>query len=118
MPREGQSLYIRPTIGTSIIRVRASDKYLFFIILSPVGAYFKNGFSAARILVETEYSRASQGGTGYTKFCGNYGASLKAGQAAQVNGYDQVLWLDACGHKYVEEVGSMNIFANRLKLVT
>jgi branched-chain amino acid aminotransferase len=113
VPRgEGQSLYIRPTyMGVDpIIRVRASDKYLFFIILSPVGAYFKNGFSAARILVETEYSRASQGGTGYTKFCGNYGASLKAGQAAQVNGYDQVLWLDACGHKYVEEVGSMNIF--------
>lgn len=113
VPRgEGQSLYIRPTyIGIDpVIRVRASDKYLFFIILSPVGAYFKNGFSAARILVEDTYSRACKGGTGYTKFCGNYGASLKAGERAQANGYDQVLWLDACEHKYVEEVGSMNIF--------
>lgn len=113
IPRgEGQSLYIRPTfVGVEpVIKVRASDKYLFFIILSPVGAYFARGFSAARILVEDEYSRAAIGGTGYTKACGNYGASLKAGEKAAKGGYDQVLWLDACHHRYVEEVGSMNIF--------
>lgn len=109
---EGQSLYIRPTyVGIDpMIKVHASDKYLFFIILSPVGAYFKGGFSAARILVEEEFSRAAKGGTGFTKACGNYGASLRAGEKAVEGGYDQVLWLDACHHKYVEEVGSMNIF--------
>lgn len=108
---EGQSLYIRPTyVGIDpMIKVHASDKYLFFIILSPVGAYFKGGFSAARILVEEEFS-AAKGGTGFTKACGNYGASLRAGEKAVEGGYDQVLWLDACHHKYVEEVGSMNIF--------
>ena len=109
---EGQSLYIRPTyVGIDpVIKVHASDKYLFFIILSPVGAYFKGGFSAARILVEEEFSRAAKGGTGFTKACGNYGASLRAGEKAVEGGYDQVLWLDSCHHKYVEEVGSMNIF--------
>lgn len=109
---EGQSLYIRPTyVGVDpMIKVHASSKYLFFIILSPVGAYFERGFSAARILVEDEFSRAARGGTGFTKACGNYGASLKAGEKAAKSGYDQVLWLDACDHKYVEEVGSMNIF--------
>lgn len=109
---EGQSLYIRPTyVGVDpIIKVRASDKYLFYIILSPVGAYFKGGFKAARIFVEEEYVRAARGGTGSIKACGNYGASLKGGQKALDSGYDQVLWLDACHHKYVEEVGSMNIF--------
>jgi branched-chain amino acid aminotransferase len=113
IPRgEGQSLYIRPTyVGIDpVIKVHASDKYLFFIILSPVGAYFEGGFSAARILVEDEFSRAAKGGTGFTKACGNYGASLRAGEKAAMSGYDQVLWLDACHHKYVEEVGSMNIF--------
>jgi branched-chain amino acid aminotransferase len=106
------SLYIRPTIFASdpFLGVRASHTYRFFIILSPVGAYYPEGFNPVKILVETEHVRAVPGGTGEAKTLGNYAASLLAGQKAHDAGFTQVLWLDGVERKYIEEVGSMNIF--------
>ena len=107
----GTSLYIRPTMIAvdPYLGVRPSNKYLFYIILSPVGAYYKNGFSPVKIFISDEYVRSAPGGTGEAKTGGNYAASLKASMDAAALGYDQVLWLDAVERKYVEEVGSMNI---------
>ena len=109
---EGTSLYIRPTmIATDpFLGVRASHTYRFFIILSPVGAYYPEGFNPVKILVTREHVRAVRGGVGDTKTMGNYAASLLAGEKAHEEGYTQVLWLDGVEQKYVEEVGSMNIF--------
>jgi branched-chain amino acid aminotransferase len=106
------SLYIRPTIYAAdpFLGVRASYTYRFFIILSPVGAYYPEGFNPVRILVETEHVRAVPGGTGEAKTIGNYAASLLAGQKAHDAGFTQVLWLDGVERKYIEEVGAMNIF--------
>lgn len=108
----GTSLYIRPTIIATdpYLGVRASDTYIFFIILSPVGPYYAAGFNPISIYVEDEYVRAVRGGTGFVKAAGNYAASLLAGSNAKLKGYAQVLWLDGIEHKYVEEVGAMNIF--------
>ncbi len=109
---DGTSLYIRPTlIGTGdTLGVHPADDYLFFIILSPVSAYFKEGFKPISLYVEDYYIRAAVGGVGNAKTGGNYAASLLAGAKAQQKGFSQVLWLDACEKKYVEEVGAMNIF--------
>lgn len=109
---EGTSLYIRPTIIATdpYLGVRASHTYRFFIILSPVGAYYPEGFNPVKILVTREHVRAVRGGVGDTKTLGNYAASLLAGEKAHQAGYTQVLWLDGIEQKYVEEVGSMNIF--------
>ena len=106
------SLYIRPfTIATeAVLGVKASSKYLFAIICSPSGAYYEEGMSPVKIYVEDEYVRATPGGTGYIKCGGNYAASIIAGEKAHKMGYSQVLWLDGVERKYVEEVGSMNIF--------
>jgi branched-chain amino acid aminotransferase len=106
------SLYIRPTIFASdpFLGVRASHTYRFFIILSPVGAYYPEGFNPVKILVEREHVRAVPGGTGEAKTLGNYAASLLAGQKAHEAGFTQVLWLDGLERKNIEEVGSMNIF--------
>jgi branched-chain amino acid aminotransferase len=108
----GTSLYIRPAmIATDpYLGVRASFTYRFFIILSPVGAYYAEGFDPVKILVTRDHVRAVRGGVGDTKTMGNYAASLLAGQEAHDAGYTQVLWLDGVEQKYVEEVGSMNIF--------
>src|SRR5690625_262529 len=108
----GTSLYIRPfVIATeSSLNVAASTSYRFMIILSPVGSYYKEGINPVRILVENEYIRAVAGGTGTAKTAGNYAASLKAQETAEENDYAQVLWLDGVEKKYVEEVGSMNVF--------
>jgi branched-chain amino acid aminotransferase len=108
----GTSLYIRPTIIATdpFLGVRASSSYRFFIILSPVGAYYKEGFNPVKIWVTKDHVRAVRGGVGHVKTAGNYAASLYAGEEAQKNGYTQVLWLDGVEQKYVEEVGSMNIF--------
>jgi branched-chain amino acid aminotransferase len=92
------------------VGVRASHIYRFFIILSPVGAYYKEGFNPVKIWVTKEHVRAVRGGVGHVKTAGNYAASLLAGDKAQKAGYSQVLWLDGVEQKYVEEVGSMNIF--------
>lgn len=108
----GTSLYLRPTlIGTEgFLGVRASKKFLFFIILSPVGAYYPDGMKPVRIWVEKDYIRAAPGGLGAVKAGANYAASLFAAADAQKRGYAQVLWLDAIEHKYCEEVGVMNLF--------
>jgi len=107
----GTSLYIRPTIVATdpFLGVRASHTYRFFIILSPVGAYYPEGFNPVKIMVTRDYVRAVRGGLGDTKTLGNYAASLLAGEKAHEAGYTQVLWLDGIEQKYVEEVGSMNI---------
>jgi branched-chain amino acid aminotransferase len=106
------SLYIRPTILATdpFLGVRASHTYRFFIILSPVGAYYPEGFNPVRIWVTEDHVRAVRGGIGEAKTLGNYAASLLAGQKAHDAGFTQVLWLDGVERKYVEEVGSMNIF--------
>lgn len=108
----GTSLYIRPTIIATdpFLGVRASHTYRFFIILSPVGAYYPEGFNPVKIMVTRDHVRAVRGGVGDTKTMGNYAASLLAGEKAHRQGYTQVLWLDGIEQKYVEEVGSMNIF--------
>lgn len=109
---EGASLYIRPTmIGVEpVLGVRSSASFYFFIILSPVGPYYAEGFNPTKIYVSDEHVRAVRGGVGNVKTAGNYAASLLTTQQAKKAGYTQVLWLDACEHKYVEEVGTSNIF--------
>lgn len=108
----GTSLYIRPFVfaNDESLGVHAAHQYKFMIILSPSGAYYAHGFAPVALKVEHEYVRASKGGTGAYKVVGNYAASIKAGEDAARAGYDQVLWLDGVERKYVEEVGSMNIF--------
>jgi len=108
----GTSLYIRPTmIATEpALGVHPASEYLFFIVVGPVGAYYPQGFSPTKIFVSEEYVRAAAGGTGFTKAAGNYAASLYASRIATNMGYTQVLWLDAKEKKYVEEVGTSNIF--------
>jgi branched-chain amino acid aminotransferase len=110
--QRGASLYIRPTvIGTeAALGIKPSDSYLFYIILSPVGPYFKEGFNPVSLWVSDAYSRAGSGGTGEAKTGGNYAGSLLATREASQKGYSQVLWLDAGEHRFVEEVGAMNIF--------
>jgi branched-chain amino acid aminotransferase len=108
----GTSLYIRPTIvATDVyLGVRASKTYRFFIILSPVGAYYPEGFNPVKIWVTKRHVRAVRGGIGEAKTPGNYAASLYASERAVQDGFTQVLWLDGVEQRYVEEVGSMNIF--------
>ncbi len=110
--KPGTALYIRPTIVATrvMLGVHASTEYLFFIILSPVGSYYAHGLEPTKLLVEDFYVRSAIGGTGEAKCLGNYAASMKAGEEAEKKGFDQVLWLDAKDKKYVEEVGSMNMF--------
>ncbi len=108
----GTSLYIRPTIIATdpFLGVRASHTYRFFIIFSPVGAYYAEGFNPIKIWVSKTHVRAVRGGLGENKAAANYAASLYAGEQAHKNGYTQVLWLDGVEQTFVEEVGSMNIF--------
>lgn len=109
---EGTSLYIRPFIIATepYLGVAASKQYKFIIILSPVGSYYEAGINPVKIAVETEYIRAIKGGTGEVKTAGNYASSLIAQEESLANGYEQVLWLDGMEKKYIEEVGSMNVF--------
>ncbi|MCB0714173.1 MAG: branched-chain amino acid aminotransferase [Ignavibacteriae bacterium] len=108
----GTALYIRPTLiaTENMLGVRPANEYRMFIITSPVGSYYARGMAPTRILVEERYSRVPEGGTGAAKTAGNYAASLKASAEARKLGYDQVLWLDAKEHRYIEEVGTMNVF--------
>ena len=108
----GTSLYIRPFVISTqaYLGVAPSTKYKFMIILSPVGAYYKEGINPIKIAVESEFVRAVKGGTGEAKTAGNYASSLKAQNIVAEKGYAQVLWLDGLEKKYIEEVGSMNVF--------
>lgn len=102
------SLYIRPFMFATdeMIGVKPSDTYKFMILLSPTGPYYS---APMRIYVEEYYVRAVRGGIGFAKAAGNYASSLKATTVAKEKGYDQVLWTDAFEHKYVQEIGTMNV---------
>ncbi len=107
----GTSLYIRPTIIASepFLGVRPSREYIYFVIISPVGAYYPEGINPVKIKVIDKYVRAVPGGLGEAKTSANYAASLYAAEEAKHEGFTQVLWLDAVHRKYIEEVGTMNI---------
>lgn len=106
---EGSAMYIRPLMFATdeMVGVKASDTYKFMIICLPVGPYYPKPI---KLLVEPHYIRAAQGGVGEAKTAGNYAAALYPSKLAREQGYDQVLWLDAVHHKFVQEVGTMNIF--------
>ncbi len=110
--KKGSSLYIRPfVIATEpSLNVKPSSEFKFIIILSPVGAYYKEGLNPVKIWIEDEYVRAVRGGIGEAKTGGNYAASMLSQEKAHDAGFSQVLWLDGIEHKYIEEVGAMNIF--------
>ena len=107
--QEDHALYIRPFMFSSdeMIGVRPSENYKFMILLSPSGPYYS---APMRIYVEEQYVRAVPGGVGYAKAAGNYGGAMYATAQAKLKGYDQVLWMDAIEHKYVQECGTMNVF--------
>lgn len=109
---EGTSLYIRPFIISldPFLGVRSALTYRFMIILSPSGMYYPQGIEPVPIYVEETFVRTIKGGTGEAKTPGNYAASIKAQEIAHDKGFIQVLWLDGKEHKYIEEVGSMNVF--------
>lgn len=109
---KGEALYIRPFIFgmDPFLGVNPSKTYRFLIILSPVGAYYPRGFVPVKILVQDDYVRAVRKGLGECKTPANYAASLLAAEVAKKKGFDQVLWLDGVEQKYIEEVGTMNIF--------
>jgi len=109
---EGTSLYIRPFIiaTEAQLGVNPSLSYMFMIIMSPVGAYYAEGVNPVKIHVESHFVRAVAGGVGEAKTAGNYAAGLNAQEEAKARGYSQVLWLDGVNRKYIEEVGSMNVF--------
>lgn len=109
---EGTSLYIRPFIFAvdAEVGVHPANHLMFIVICSPVGAYYPEGLNPVKIYVERNYVRAVKGGIGYAKTAGNYASSLKAQQEAAAQNYTQVLWLDGVERKYIEEVGTMNVF--------
>ncbi len=109
---EGGSLYIRPFMFANevFLGVKPSAEYLFLVIVSPVGGYFKSGAPAVSIWVSQDYTRAAPGGTGAAKCGGNYASSLVAQAEASRHGCDQVVFLDAAEHRWVEELGGMNVF--------
>jgi len=113
VPKEqGRALYIRPVMFASeeYLAAKVSEEYKLFIITSPVGAYYSEGFNPVKLTTNSEFVRAVKGGTGEAKAAGNYGGSFLPAKKAQESGFTQVLWLDATEHRYVEEVGTMNIF--------
>jgi branched-chain amino acid aminotransferase len=109
--KPGTSLYLRPTIIATepFLGVHPSSSYTYFVITCPVGAYYAEGMNPVRILATDKYVRAVPGGTGAAKAAGNYAASLAAAEEAQAQGYTQVLYLDGVHHRYLDEVGTMNI---------
>ena len=106
---QDHALYIRPFMFSTdaMLGVRPSETYKFLIILSPTGPYYAKPM---KILVEENYTRAAPGGVGFSKNAGNYGGSMMAAKMANKMGYDQVLWTDAQEHKWLQEVGMMNVF--------
>jgi branched-chain amino acid aminotransferase len=109
--KPGTSLYLRPTViaNESFLGVRPARSYTYFLILSPVGPYYAEGVNPVKILASDKYVRAVQGGLGEAKTAANYAASLYGAEMAKKAGYTQVLWLDGVHHKYLDEVGTMNI---------
>ena len=103
------SLYIRPFMFSTdeMIGVKPSDSYKFMILLSPTGPYYA---APMRIYVEEHFTRAAPGGIGFAKAAGNYGSVLLPTEEAKKKGYDQILWTDVYEHKYVQEIGTMNVF--------
>jgi branched-chain amino acid aminotransferase len=108
----GTALYVRPTMIASegFLGVRPAERYQYYVLLTPVGNYYGAERAPVRIWVEMRHVRAAPGGLGAAKTGGNYAASLYAAAAARQQGFDQVLWLDAIERRYVEEVGTMNLF--------
>jgi branched-chain amino acid aminotransferase len=108
----GEALYLRPLeiAMDPFLGVRPAESYLFLLFASPAGAYFTGGVRPVTVWLSTEYTRAAPGGTGEAKCAGNYAASLVAQAQAAEQGCDQVVWLDAIEHKYVEEMGGMNLY--------
>lgn len=111
-PVEGGSIYLRPFMFASevFLGVKPSAEYLFLVIASAAGNYFKSGAPAVKLMVAEQDTRAAPGGTGAAKCGGNYAASLRAQSAAIAQGFDQVVFLDAAERRYVEELGGMNMF--------
>ncbi|MBI4665628.1 MAG: branched-chain amino acid aminotransferase [Nitrospinae bacterium] len=109
---ENTALYVRPLMFASepFIGVKSSSQFTLVMFLSPVGAYYPEGFAPVKIRVCGKYARAGRGGLGAAKTPANYAASILAAKEAREAGYSQVLWLDSCESRYVEEVGAMNIF--------
>lgn len=108
-PHQGSALYLRPFMYADepFIGMRAATHYKFIIMASPAGPFFSKRI---KLWAEKQYIRAAQGGTGEAKAAGNYAAAIRPTELAKAKGYDQVLWLDAVEHKYIQEVGTMNIF--------
>jgi branched-chain amino acid aminotransferase len=105
---KGSSLYIRPFMfsGDEYIGIRPSLSFTYMVILSPVGFYYSR---PVKVRIETHFTRAAQGGTGYAKAGGNYGGAIYPAKLAQADGYDQLIWTDARDHQYIEESGTMNV---------
>ncbi|OGP54615.1 MAG: branched chain amino acid aminotransferase [Deltaproteobacteria bacterium RBG_13_52_11b] len=110
--KKGYSLYIRPFVFATdnFLGVKVSETYRFMIITSPVGAYYKEGMNPVKLTTPGEYIRAAKGGLGAAKTPANYAATLFPAEEAKKKGFTQVLWLDGFEKKYIEEVGTMNIF--------
>lgn len=110
--KEGTALYIRPFIIATepCLSVRPSKEYLFAVVLSPVGPYYKEGMAPTKIYVEQNFIRSVKGGTGFAKIGGNYAGAMLSQEVAHEEGYSQVLWLDGIEKKYVEEIGTSNAF--------
>lgn len=108
-PAQGSALYLRPFMYADepFIGMRAATHYKFIIMASPAGPFFSKRI---KLWAEKQFIRAAQGGTGEAKAAGNYAAAIRPTELAKAKGYDQVLWLDAAEHKYIQEVGTMNIF--------
>lgn len=106
--KEGSSLYIRPFLFASeqLLGVRPADEYKFIIFTAPVNGYYSD---AVHVKIETEYTRACEGGVGYAKAAGNYGAALYPAKIAQDQGFKQLIWTDANTHQFIEEAGTMNV---------
>jgi len=108
-PGEGSALYLRPFMYADepFIGMRAATSFKFIVIASPAGPFFSK---PVKLWAERSYIRAATGGTGEAKAAGNYAAAIRPTEIAKSKGFDQVLWLDAHEHKYIQEVGTMNIF--------
>lgn len=112
VPSGAGSLYLRPFMFASeaFLGVRPAQEYIFCVIACPVGPYFKGGDKPLKLWVSDQYTRAAPGGTGAAKCGGNYAASLIAQAEAAEHGCDQVVFLDAAEHRWIEELGGMNLF--------